>query len=103
MNESGILQEDNSYPQKRDFCNSLTSHPHTMPSEHGQDISIHPVRSPQPHPWMLTDPVMEKYLFTKLLDTSLFLGRKDLKNMNKLWWVMANMSRQTSTNVEEMC
>ena len=50
MNESGILQEDNSYPQKRDFCNSLTSHPHTMPSEHGQDISIHPVRSPQPHP-----------------------------------------------------
>jgi hypothetical protein len=34
-----------------------------MPSEHSQDIPIPPVRSPQPRPWMLTDPVMEKYLF----------------------------------------
>jgi|UPI0000F4BD3B hypothetical protein len=49
-NESGILQKDYAYPQKTDYCNSPTSHPCTVPSEHNQDIPIPPVRSPLPHP-----------------------------------------------------
>jgi hypothetical protein len=49
-NDAGILHEEYSYPQKIDFCNSPMSHSSTISSEHGQDIPIPPLRSPQPHP-----------------------------------------------------